>query len=165
MSGIGIAILLWGVLLVRAKQRALYGPLDGPLARLQIIDTNAQEGDVYISHTGKRSLVIMNHMQARLPWYTFDACAELPANEVEAHLERVTTNARRVLLLTPEPRDLANQTSLHVDAWLSARAFPVSDEVFGPAARLVLHDLPGETDRYESADVNFGENMLLKRSW
>lgn len=118
-----------------------------------------------ISRAGERSLVIMNHMQARLRWYTFDACAELPANEIEAHLERVTTNARRVWLLTPEPCDLANQTSLLVEAWLSARAFPVSNEVFGPAARLVLYELPGETYRYESADVNFGENILLKRSW
>ena len=165
MSGIGIAILLWGVLLVRAKQRAPYGPLDGPRAALQTIDTNAQVGDVLISRTGERSLVIMNHMQARLPWYTFDARAELPANEVDAHLERVTTNAHRVWLLTPEPRDLSNQTSLHVEAWLSARAFPVSDEVFGPAARLVLYELPPETYRYETADVNFGESILLKRSW
>lgn len=125
------------VTLIYANQSPPYGPLAGPRTALAVINQHARPGDVLLSRTGERTTLIMNDLRARIPWATFDARPELPTAEVDFHLERLTANAERLWLLTPEPRETSNPTARHLESWLSARAFPLTDTVYGPSARLL----------------------------
>lgn len=157
-------VVLWALTLWQANRAPNFGPLDGPRAALADVDRLHEPGDVLLSRTGERSLVIMNDLRARIPWYSFDARPTLPEDDVAYHLERVLASANRLWLLTPEPRDLSNPTSQYIEGWLAARAFPVRDTVYGPGARLLRYDLPPD-HHWTEANINWGDVLLLRALW
>ncbi len=153
------AALAPGVLLARYYDDPRYGGDDTHWALLRHLEAHVAPADAVISHDEAHINFYLNYSRVTAPWFGVPREALPLSAETDALLERLVREHSRIWLILPHtpPGDPGSG----VERWLAERAYPATNEPFGPDLRLASFAVPGPLT-WRDSGVTLGDAVRLE---